>query len=107
MVEQFHFPHTRRKPMRKCLLASALVLAVMAGPAAADDYAIDGMHTSASFKISHLGLSWTHGRFNNVGGSFTIDPADAGKSSFSLSIKTESIDTGNAKRDGHLRSPDF
>jgi polyisoprenoid-binding protein YceI len=93
--------------MRKCLLASAVVLAIVAGPVAADDYTIDGMHTSVSFKISHLGLSWTHGRFNNVSGSFAIDPADASKSSFTLSIKTDSIDTGNAKRDGHLRSPDF
>jgi polyisoprenoid-binding protein YceI len=65
------------------------------------------MHTSVSFKASHLGLSWTHGRFNDVRGGFSLDPADAGKCSFSLNIKAESIDTGNAKRDEHLRSPDF
>jgi polyisoprenoid-binding protein YceI len=93
--------------MRKCLLACVVVFAVMAGPAAADEYTIDGMHTSVSFKISHIGLSWTHGRFNNVSGSFSIDPADAAKSSFNLTIKTDSIDTANAKRDAHLRSPDF
>jgi polyisoprenoid-binding protein YceI len=89
-------------------LAPALVLAVLAGPAAAaDDYAIDGMHTAVSFKVSHLGLSWTHGRFNDVSGSFRIDPADASKSAFSLTIKADSVDTGNTKRDQHLRSPDF
>jgi polyisoprenoid-binding protein YceI len=93
--------------MRVRLLAPALVLAAFAGPAAADDYVIDGMHTAVTFKVSHLGLSWTHGRFNDVSGSFTLDPADAGKCSFRLAIKAESVDTGNAKRDGHLRSPDF
>ncbi len=92
--------------MRVRLLACVVLLAAVAVPVIADDYTLDGMHTSVSFKASHLGLSWTHGRFNDVGGSFQIDP-DAGKCSFSLTIKTESVDTGNAKRDGHLRSPDF
>ena len=93
--------------MRERLLVCVVVLAVSAGPAVADDYTVDGMHTSVSFKASHLGLSWTHGRFNDVSGNFQIDPADASKSSFSLTIKAESIDTSNAKRDEHLRSPDF
>jgi polyisoprenoid-binding protein YceI len=72
----------------------------------ADDYAVDPMHSGVTFKISHLGLSWVYGRFNDFSGSFTIDP-DPAKCSFSLTIKTESIDTNNAKRDEHLRSPDF
>ena len=74
---------------------------------AADDYAIDDMHTAVTFKISHLGLSWTHGRFNDVSGTFTIDAADPAKSAFAVTIKTESVDTNNKKRDGHLQSPDF
>ena len=93
--------------MRERFLAGVVLAVVLAGPAAAEDYVIDGAHTAVSFKVSHLGLSWTHGRFNDITGSFTIDPADASKSTFSLTIKTDSIDTGIAKRDGHLRSPDF
>jgi polyisoprenoid-binding protein YceI len=72
----------------------------------ADDYAVDAVHGGVTFKISHLGLSWVYGRFNDVSGAFTIDP-DPAKCSFLLNIKTESIDTNNAKRDEHLRSPDF
>lgn len=93
--------------MNKCLLAGVVFVALFAAPAPADDYTLDGMHTAATFKASHLGLSWVHGRFNDVKGSFRIDPADAAKCSFSLNIKAESLDTGNAKRDEHLRSPDF
>jgi polyisoprenoid-binding protein YceI len=74
---------------------------------AADDYTLDGMHSSVSFKIEHLGLSWVHGRFDNFSGNFTIDPDDPSKSSFSMTIKPESVDTNNKKRDDHLRSPDF
>jgi polyisoprenoid-binding protein YceI len=75
--------------------------------AAADDYVVDDMHTAATFKIAHVGLSWTYGRFNDITGAFTIDPADPAKTSFTLNIKTETVDTNNKKRDDHLRSPDF
>ncbi len=47
------------------------------------------------------------GRFNELSGNFTLDAADASKSSFAVTVKAESIDTNNAKRDEHLRSPDF
>jgi polyisoprenoid-binding protein YceI len=94
--------------MRTALLATALAAGLLAVPVrAADTYAIDDMHTAVTFKISHLGLSWVHGRFNDVSGTFTIDAADPAKSSFALSIKTDSVDSGNKKRDEHLRSPDF
>ncbi|OAI39252.1 hypothetical protein AYO40_01395 [Planctomycetaceae bacterium SCGC AG-212-D15] len=90
------------------ILGSVLLVTLLAAPVAvAEDYTVDGMHTAVSFKISHLGLSWTHGRFNDVSGTFSIDPADAAKCAFSLTMKAESVDTGIPKRDDHLRSPDF
>ena len=82
----------------------SLVLAAAPATARADEYAIDGMHTAVTFKISHLGLSWVHGRFNDVSGGFVLD---GDRASFVVNIKPESVDTGNAKRDEHLRSPDF
>jgi len=88
-------------------LAVALLSFVLAAPArAADTYTVDGAHASVTFKISHLGLSWTHGRFNDFTGTFTID-TDAAKCSFALTIQAKSIDTANKKRDEHLQSPDF
>ncbi len=88
-------------------LTVLLVAVATATPApAADEYAVDAMHAGVTFKISHLGLSWVYGRFNDFTGTFTLDP-DAAKCSFNLTIKTDSIDTANKKRDDHLRSPDF
>jgi polyisoprenoid-binding protein YceI len=93
--------------MHRFLPVAVLVLGLGAVAApAADDYAVDAAHAALNFKISHLGLSWTHGRFNDFTGAFAIDP-EPSKCAFSLAIKTESIDTANAKRDEHLRSPDF
>jgi polyisoprenoid-binding protein YceI len=94
--------------MRRWLFALLVaLLPLAAAPArAADDFTVDPDHTSVTFKISHLGLSYIHGRFDDVSGGFTLD-ADAGKSSFALTVKAESMDTNNKKRDDHLRSPDF
>jgi polyisoprenoid-binding protein YceI len=95
----------------KKLVVTALVvlaLGLVSGTRArADAYALDAMHTAVSFKVQHLGLSWTHGRFNDVDGNFTIDKETPANSSFELTIKVGSIDTNNKKRDGHLLSPDF
>lgn len=89
----------------------AAVLFALLGPAvparAADDYVVDTMHAGVNFQISHLGLSWIRGRFDDFSAHFTIDPEDPAKCSFDMDIKAESIDTNNKKRDAHLRSPDF
>jgi polyisoprenoid-binding protein YceI len=74
---------------------------------AAETYTVDNVHSSVSFKASHVGISWVHGRFDEVAGSFTIDSGDPSKCSFTLSMKVDSIDTNNKDRDKHLKSPDF
>jgi polyisoprenoid-binding protein YceI len=75
--------------------------------ATADDFVIDAAHSGVTFQISHLNLSYIHGRFDSFSGSFTLDSSDPAKASFKLNIKTDSVDTNNAGRDNHLRSPDF
>lgn len=85
-----------------------VVLTGVSAPAlAADNYVIDAMHSAVTFKISHMGLSWVHGRFNSFSGSFVVDANNPAASSFELNIKPESVDTGQAKRDEHLRLADF
>jgi polyisoprenoid-binding protein YceI len=91
--------------LRKAL--AGLLLLGLETTANADDYTIDAVHSGVSFQISHLDLSYVQGRFNDFSGSFSIDTADPTRSSFLLVIKTESVDTNNTGRDGHLKSPDF
>jgi polyisoprenoid-binding protein YceI len=94
---------------RRCTLALTLVACLAAGsrPAVADDYKLDDSHTSVVFGISHMGLSYTYGRFNKVSGTYTLDAADPAKSKFKVVIDANSVDTNNQGRDGHLRGPDF
>jgi len=96
--------------MRKNLVALVLATCAMAGigmVAAGDDYAIDPAHSGVTFQIRHADVSWIPGRFNEFSGECSLDTADPSKSSFKLSIKTASVDTNNAKRDGHLKTGDF
>jgi polyisoprenoid-binding protein YceI len=96
--------------MRKNVFVMMLAATALLGlgmAATGDDYTIDPVHSSVSFQISHLDLSWVHGRFNDFSGSFTLDPSDPSKASFTMTINPESVDTNQPKRDGHLRSPDF
>ncbi|HEV8001076.1 MAG TPA: YceI family protein, partial [Planctomycetaceae bacterium] len=72
-----------------------------------EEYAVDPDHSGVSFKISHLGLSWVQGRFDDFSGRFTLDRQNPANCSFQLAAKTEGVDTNNRKRDDHLRSPDF
>ena len=89
------------------LSLAALVVALGSTARGADTFSVDPVHSSVSFMISHAGISYIHGRFNDFSGKFTIDQADPSKSSFTLSIKIESVDTNNQKRDEHLRAPDY
>lgn len=88
-------------------LMAALALSTSLAARAADDYAIDPAHTSIVFKSNHGGFASSYGMFDEASGKFTIDPQSVESSKFELTIKVDSIDTGNAKRDEHLKSPDF
>lgn len=89
------------------ILAALAAVTCVPSSRAAESYSVDPVHSSVSFGISHAGISDIHGRFNDFSGTFVIEANDPSKSSFSLDIKVESVDTNNAKRDEHLRAPDY
>jgi polyisoprenoid-binding protein YceI len=97
----------------RTLLRTGLVVCILSALSSAavaqetEAYTVDPSHAGISFKISHLGLSWVQGRFNELSGQFTLDRQNPANCSFELEAKTDSVDTNNRKRDEHLRSPDF
>jgi polyisoprenoid-binding protein YceI len=88
---------------------AAMLFAACVAPAAraADSYKVDPVHSAAVFRIRHANIGYVWGRFNDPGGTFTLDESDPAKSSFNVEIKVENVDTHNAQRDTHLKSPDF
>jgi polyisoprenoid-binding protein YceI len=74
---------------------------------AADSYTADPVHSTIVYRVKHMNATYFWGRFNTITGSFTLDEANPAQSRFEFQVKADSIDTGNAKRDQHLKSPDF
>jgi polyisoprenoid-binding protein YceI len=70
-------------------------------------YAIDPAHSSVGFVARHAMVTKVRGSFTEFDGSGFFDVDHPGNSHLELVIKAESINTGNADRDGHLRSNDF
>jgi polyisoprenoid-binding protein YceI len=74
---------------------------------AGGEFTIDGVHSTVIFKIKHMNTGWSFGRFDDIKGTFTIDPAKPEASKVDVTIAAESIDTNNKGRDDDLRGPNF
>lgn len=68
---------------------------------------IDPDHSSIQFKVRHLTVSNVKGEFSKAKGAVLLDDQDITKLKVEISIDAASINTGHAKRDDHLRNPDF
>lgn len=73
----------------------------------AKPYMIDKAHSNVDFEIKHLSLTKVKGIFQNFEGKIDIDPQTKMINVFEGKIDINSIDTKDAKRDDHLRAPDF
>jgi polyisoprenoid-binding protein YceI len=71
------------------------------------DYTLDAAHTRLGFSARHAMVTTVRGAFKDFEGTAHVDTAVPANSKVELAIKTDSIDTGVADRDGHLRSGDF
>ena len=97
--------------MKSRVLTIALAISVLpaiAAPAAAatETFVFDKSHTKVGFQIRHW-LTKVEGRFRDFDGRIAIDRAQPVNSSVDVTIQATSIDTGQERRDNHLRSADF
>jgi polyisoprenoid-binding protein YceI len=91
--------------LRRSIAAAALV-AALAAPALAADYAVDPNHTQATFTVTHLAISRVSGKVPVTAGSATLGANDV-PSAISMTLSAKDIDTQSADRDRDLRSPDW
>ena len=90
------------------LMAAVGFLAVSAGiAAAAETYTVDSEHTYILFKVKHVNIGNSYGRFNGAVGRFTVDDAVSGNNFIEMTVNAADVDTDVDKRDGHIRGPDF
>jgi len=67
---------------------------------------VDPSHSTVGFVARHLMVTKVRGRFTDFGGAITI-AQDPLQSSVQATVQLESVSTGDAGRDGHLRGADF
>lgn len=87
--------------------AAALALAAPLAMAQTSTWKNDPNHSEVDFTIKHLALTNVHGRFGHVTATLNYDEKDVTKSSINATIDVTGIETGEAARDTHLKSPDF
>jgi polyisoprenoid-binding protein YceI len=68
---------------------------------------IDPSHTTVELAVKHMMFATTKGRFTGVRGAIALDERDLSQSSVTAEIDAATIETGDQKRDGHLKSGDF
>jgi polyisoprenoid-binding protein YceI len=68
---------------------------------------IDPAHSSAEFKVKHMMISHVKGHFAKVTGTLTLDESNLANSRAEALIEAASLETRDAQRDAHLKSPDF
>lgn len=95
--------------MKTRLLAAAVLGSLFTLPALAAPvvYTIDPTHAQVQFTYSHFGYSNITGRFDTIEGAITYDPSNVTASSIEIKVAIDSVSTGVAKLDAHLKAADF
>jgi len=86
---------------------TAVTPAAGAPVGAAVNYKVDPVHSYVMFKIKHDNIGSNYGSFVGPTGSFSWSGDSPESSSLDISVRSESVSTGNSKRDDHLKSGDF
>jgi len=68
---------------------------------------IDPNHTTITAAVKHMMLTTVRGGFGGATGVIDFDPAKPEAGGIELRIPAKTVNTGDEKRDGHLRSADF
>ena len=69
----------------------------------AGDWTLDPAHTSVTWRVRHLGLSWYTARFDTARASLAFDPTEPETARLTAIIDTASISTGDREFDATLR----
>ncbi len=93
--------------LKRTLVALTAFALLTVGTSHAQEWTFDKSHSYVGFKVSHLVISNTKGNFKEFDGKVVFDGKNFEEASVEITIDVASIDTDNADRDNHLRSPDF
>jgi polyisoprenoid-binding protein YceI len=70
-------------------------------------WTVDTDHSTIEFRVAHMLVSKTTGRFTDYQGFIDMDAEEGTVKAIEATIKTVSVNTNHEKRDAHLRNADF
>ena len=70
-------------------------------------WTIDPTHSEVGFKVKHMMFTNVSGQFDTYDATITTEDFDFATAAIEFSANIDSINTGNADRDNHLKSADF
>ena len=92
---------------RTMRILAIAAICLMPFSAMASNWTIDPDHSNIQFKVRHMMITDVKGTFGKVKGVIRIDEKDMSLSAVDVAIEIDSINTGVAKRDEHLKSVEF
>ena len=72
-----------------------------------NQWVVDASHSNAGFSVRHMMITNVRGEFTKLEGTVSYDPAKPEATRIEASVDVDSLNTRDAQRDGHLKSPDF
>ena len=70
-------------------------------------WTIDNAHSTINFSVRHMMVSTARGQFEKFSGKVDFNEASPVDTDVDVTIDVASINTKDAQRDAHLKSPDF
>jgi polyisoprenoid-binding protein YceI len=70
-------------------------------------WTIDPAHSEINFSVRHMMISTVRGQFQKLTGTVNFDEMTPAHTTVDVQIEAASVNTKEAQRDGHLKSPDF
>lgn len=93
--------------MSGMVMVTLLTLSPIGAEAEVARWDIDPDHSTIEFRVAHMVVSKTSGRFTDYRGFVEMDAEAKTLKAIEATINAESINTNHEKRDAHLRNPDF
>jgi len=93
--------------MQRIVMVGLLGLLPLSAEAETARWAIDPDHSLIEFRVTHMVVSKTSGRFTDYRGFVEMDADAKTFTMIEATIMAESINTNQDKRDMHLRNTDF
>ena len=72
-----------------------------------NQWIVDPSHSNAQFTVKHMMITNVRGEFSKLAGTVSYDASKPEATQIEATVEVGSLNSRDAQRDGHLKSPDF